>query len=593
MASVEDTCLERPDRIRPRWFSQTVVRYAAIIVVITVIPLAGIILAYDRYASSLLATLSGATLEQRMATMHGRMASFLEARMTQLDTLANYPGLARAVSRLHGSERAPGVRAVLEYEADNPDLYGVLIFSDKGVLIDAIPSQAATGIPYWGGTWEPLQQAAPRLKLARGEVVGPFLPTERQPGSFLLLKPLPTPDGATASALIALHVRLASLTELMGYDAFNGLVQAVLLTPGGAALSPVGHAVALDGQLIEGPALMEGWRVGLELRTPALAQPLTRIREALLAAALATVLLAAGLVGVLAIRADKRIGRLVDGSAALAEGRLDTRIDAGGSDELAVLARAFNQMAERQRDTLSATVEVEKMAVLGRFATGFAHEIRNPLAAIKTTVESLRMTDPEPQRRQLMSGVDEEIDRLDDHLKGFLTYARPAPPAPQPVHSGDVLDRLALLVAHQLQECNIHLAVLGETGLRLCVDPGHLQQILINLVANAIDAMPNGGRLTIRVRRAGERAVLEVSDTGVGIDPALIARMMEPFVTTRPGGSGLGLSISRQLAEINDGTLDLSSLPGVGTTATLVLPRVAAHDRLLTAPPTKGLEIAD
>jgi len=589
---VEDTHLGRPNRVRPRWFSQTVVRYAAVIVVITVIPLAGIILAYDRYASGLLATLSGATLEQRMATMHGRMASFLEARMAQLDTLANYPGLAQAASRLHGSERASSVRAVLEYEADNPDLYGVLIFSDKGVLIDAIPSQAATGIPYWGGAWEPLQHAAPRLKLARGEVVGPFLPNERQPGSFLLLKPLPTLDGTSASALIALHVRLASLTELMGYDTFNGLMRAVLLTPRGAALSSVGHPVALAGQLVEGPALMEGWRVGLELTTLALAQPLTRIREALLAAALATVLLTAGVAVVLAIRADKRIGRLVDGSAALAEGRLDTRIDAAGSDELAVLARAFNRMAERQRNTLSATVAVEKMAVLGRFATSFAHEIRNPLAAIKTTVESLRLTDPEPQRRQLMNGVDEEIDRLDDHLKGFLAYARPAPPAPQPVHSGEVLDRLALLVAHQLQEHNIHLAVLGETGLRLRVDPGHFQQILINLVANAIDAMPDGGRLTIRVRRAGEKAVIEVSDTGVGIDPALIPRMMEPFVTTRPGGSGLGLSISRQLAEINDGTLDLSSLPGAGATATLALPRVPAQNAPRGASQAPGVEVA-
>ncbi len=584
---------DQPARARPRWFSQTVVRYAAIIVVVTVIPLAGIILAYDRYASSLLATLSGATLEQRMATMHGRMASFLEARLTQLETLANYPGLAQAISRMDGANRASGVRAVLEYEADNPDLYGVLVFSSQGVLIDAIPSQAATGIPYWGGSWEPLQQSAPRLKLPRGEVVGPFLPSERQPGSFLLLKPLPALDHGTPPALIALHVRLASLTELMGHDTFNGLVQAVLLTPGGTALSAVGRAVSLDGQLIEGAALMDGWRVGLELKTPALAQPLTRIREALLAAALATVLLAAGLAVVLAIRADKRIGRLVDGSMALAEGRLDTRINANGSDELAVLARAFNQMAERQRDTLSATVEVEKMAVLGRFATSFAHEIRNPLAAIKTTVESLRLTDPEPQRRQLMSGVDDEIDRLDDHLKGFLAYARPAPPKPQPVNAGEVLDRLALLIAHQLQECNIRLAVLGETGLRVRVDPGHFQQILINLVANAIDAMPEGGRLTIRVRRRNhDHAIVEVSDTGTGIAPELIARMMEPFVTTRPGGSGLGLSISRQLAEINDGRLDLSSTPGTGTTATLVLPRITADDHIARHS-TGGLEIVE
>jgi len=559
--------------MKVRWLSHTAVRYAAIIVVATLIPLGAVILAYDRYASSLLDTLSGKTLEQRIAVMHGRLASFLEARFAQLDTLANYPNLARAFARDADPSRSMSVRAVLEYEADNPDLYGVLVFGDDESLLDAIPSQAAAGAPYWGGKWEPLRQETARIKVARGEIIGPFPPSEGQPGSFLLLRRMPDEaDGAQGSA-IALHVRLSSLTELMSPEELGGFVRPLLVTPEGAAYSAVGLPEPAPDDLIDGPELLTGWKVALAMRDTLISEPLSRIREALLAAALGVVALVAGLAVFLGARANRRIARLVAGSAALAEGKLDTRIADDGADELGVLAHAFNRMASRQRDTLSGAVQVEKMAVLGRFATSFAHEVRNPLAAVKTSVESIRMTEKDPPRRQLLGGIDEEIDRLDDILKGFLAYARPTPPRPRPLRIEDVLKRVELLVAHQLQDARISFAALGEIGLEIEADAGHLQQILMNLIVNAVDSMPSGGRLTVRVRRSDEKAIVEISDTGGGIAPERIDQMMEPFVTTRSGGSGLGLPISRQLAEMNGGSLSLSSAAGEGTTAILVLPR--------------------
>ena len=556
------------------WFSHIAVRYAAMMVAVTLLPLAIVLFAYDRYASSLLDTLSGSEAEQRLAVMQGRITSFLEARFAQLDTLANHPDLPLAFGKSTRTPAPSGVRAVLEYEADNPDLYGILVFDAQDAVIGAIPSQAAAGAPYWGGKWEPLKDGVPRSAVARNEVVGPFLPRDGMPGAIVIMRKLPaseSPDGT--SIAIALHVRLSSLTELMGRDNLGGLVQPLLLTPQGIPLTSVGSPSAAKARLARPLDVLPGWRIALADNASRLEQPLANIREVLVIAAFSVIVSVAALVALLGGRLNRRIARLVDGSAALAEGQLGTRITDEGNDELTVLAGAFNRMAARQRDTLSAAVEAEKMAVLGRFATSFAHETRNPLAAVKTTVQAFLTTEERPERRNLLQGMDEEIDRLDESLRDFLIYAKPGPASPRRVVMDDVLRRCATLVAHQLQSDRIALTTLGETGLAIHADPFHLQQIFMNLIANAIDAMPDGGRITIRVRRAGHQGIIEVSDTGEGIPPDMRDKIMEPFVTTRSEGSGLGLPISRQLAELNKGALSLASQPGHGTTVTLTLPR--------------------
>jgi two-component system sensor histidine kinase AtoS len=559
--------------MRSSWFSHIAVRYAAMIVAATLLPLAIVILAYDRYASSLLDVISGTRAEQRIAVMHGRLTSFLEARFAQLDTLANYPDLSLAFADKRG-KRPSGVRAVLEYEADNPDLYGILVLNGQDQIIDAIPSQAAAGAPYWGGHWRPLVNKPPRIDTPRGIIIGPLLAVEDQPSAFLILRQLPSVlPGPENRVAIALHVRLSSLTELLGRDEAGGVVQPVLLTPEGPAISAVGKSTEISGELLEGPELLPGWRAALSVQSSLLEQPLANIREFLLAAALLIIGTLAALVAVLGTRLNRRIARLVDGSAELAEGRLDTRIFDDGRDELTVLASAYNRMAARQRDTLGAVVKAEKMAVLGRFATSFAHEVRNPLAAVKTSVQALLASGADGAHRKLLSGMDEEIDRLDESLRDFLAYARPAPPSPRRLIVEDVLHRCETLVAHQLSAAGISLTILGETGLALHADPVHLQQILMNLIANAIDAMPEGGRITIRVRRSGSQGIIEVSDTGQGIEPKLFDTIMEPFVTSRADGVGLGLPISRQLAELNHGKLILVNEERPGTTATLTLPR--------------------
>jgi len=556
--------------MRLSWLSHITARYAIVLVLAALLPVGAVVVAYDRYASRLLNVLTGTQLERRVAIMHSRLASFFEARFAQLDTLANYPDLAFAVA----SPRASSVRAVLEYEADNPDLYGILIFRSNGAMIDAIPSQSAAGAPYWGGRWEPLREDFPRVETARGVVIGPILPADGRPGSVLLLRSLPpSASGRERDVAIALHVRLSSLTELLGEKDASELVRPLLITPRAGALSVIGRPEPVTGEVLTGAEILPGWKVALALETGQLSRPLATMREALLAAAVLVLIGTAGLVFVLGARLNRRIARLVDGSVALAEGRLDTRIHDRGRDEVAILAGAFNRMAARLRQTISATVQIERMALIGRFATSFAHEVRNPLAAIKTSVQGLIATDKDSQRRQLLVGMDEEVDRLDDALRNFLAYARPAPPTPRRVIAEDALRRLHVLLAQQLENAGIRLVTLGETRLALRVDPTHLQQILMNLIANAIDGMPKGGLITVRVRRSNLDCVIEVSDTGEGIAAEMLDKVMEPFVTTRADGTGLGLPISHQLANMNGGTLALTGAPGQGATATLVLPR--------------------
>jgi two-component system sensor histidine kinase AtoS len=263
---------------------------------------------------------------------------------------------------------------------------------------------------------------------------------------------------------------------------------------------------------------------------------------------------------------------LVDGSQAIAAGNLAWRLDIDGKDEISAVALAFNRMAEQLDKVIHSAVEAEKMAALGRFATSLAHEVRNPLSTMKTTVQALLATEPTGERRDILSGMDDEIDRLDDTLHDLLMYARPRQPQSVKVLIWDMLDRLRAMAHNLLDESKIALVTLGEPGVAVKADAGHVRQIMMNLVLNAIQAMPEGGVLTIRARRDGRSGVIEISDTGTGMTEEVLARVTEPFFTTRHDGTGLGLSISRQLTELNGGVLEFFSAVGEGATVKIRLP---------------------
>lgn len=557
------------------WHNSIAARYAAISLIAAIGPTLFVGGAYDRYSTGLVDTLTGERLDRRLTTISSHMAGFLDARTNQLETLVNYPGIGALVNPRMSRHDEAGLRAVIELEADQPDLYGILLFGADGALITAIPSQAASGPPYWGGADQRMLMAArtAHRSLEVPEIVGPFPPSEGRPASILMVRaiPGPMPQGSPLG-WIALHIRLASLTEMMGTDDPDELYQTVLLTQDGQAYSNVGLLRPEPGNPILGPPLPNGWTAAMIVDKERVAAPLQRVRKVLM---MVTILVSACLLALFIVlwrRLTPRVRALVDGSQEIAAGNLSARIDATGKDEIASVAQAFNLMTGQLQKLIHSAVEAEKMAALGRFATSLAHEVRNPLSTVKTTVQALLATEPKGEKRDILMGMDDEIDRLDDTLHDLLTYARPRPPQHDRVLVWELLERIKVMATTLLQEQSVSLVPLGETDIRVFADGGQLRQIMMNLILNALQAMESGGLLTIRVRRERNFGVIEISDTGTGMPEDVLSRVTEPFFTTRHDGTGLGLSISRQLAELNGGSLQFFSAVGQGTTVMLTLP---------------------
>lgn len=562
------------------WHNSITARYA----VISVIAAVGATLlvggAYDRYSTGLVDTLTGERLDRRLAAISSRLTVFLEVRTNTLDTLVNYPGIVALTQRPVGSAEEPGLRAVIELEADHPDLYGVLLFDTGGTLVSAIPSQAASGPPYWGEHDERIEMAPRRIGNPHAvNVLGPYPPTDGRPGSMLMVRgiPGPRPDSPPAG-WVALHVRLASLTEIMGPND-NDLIQSVLITPGGQAYSNVGVGTALPQDIVRGPAILPGWQPALVVADDRFVEPLKKVRSELVLVTCGVTISLIVLFFLLSRRLATRVSALVDGSQKISAGTLTWRIALDGRDEIAAVALAFNRMSERLQDIIRSAVEGEKMAALGRFATGLAHELRNPLSTVKTTVQALLVSETTGERRDLLSNIDDEIDRLDETLNDFLGYARPRQPQTINLAIWSLLERLAAMSNSLLHENKVTLVMLGEPDVVVVADPGHVKQIAMNLLLNAVQAMPEGGVLTIRAHRAEGMGMIEISDTGVGMPPEILSRVAEPFFTTRRDGTGLGLSISRQLTELNGGTLELSSEVGHGTSVMVRLPLAETGER--------------
>ena len=231
--------------------------------------------------------------------------------------------------------------------------------------------------------------------------------------------------------------------------------------------------------------------------------------------------------------------------------------------------------------------ERDRLAVMGEMATGIAHEIRNPLGAIKGAAQCL---DPETMpgdSRDLVRVIVEETDRLNRVLSQFLEYARPFRASPMPTDVSNVVEAtLKLLSADTVPPSISVKRQLGKGLPKVSIDPEQLKQVLINLVLNAVQAMPKGGELsfTSALNReiTGEigdamtlqrvHVVLRVHDTGEGIRPEDLQHVFLPFFTTKPHGTGLGLAICNRIIRSSGGSIEVSSQVGKGTTFTLRLP---------------------
>ena len=247
---------------------------------------------------------------------------------------------------------------------------------------------------------------------------------------------------------------------------------------------------------------------------------------------------------------------------------------------------AIKQMEERVR-------QADRLATVGRLSANMAHEIRNPLASISGAVEALAKELPSDDgRNRLVEIVLRESARLNGLVSDFLEYARPAPMVPFGVDMAQLLDEVLILIEHRSLPSD--LKIIREYGLTLTahVDPQHMRQAIWNLCLNAVQAMPeSGGEIRVggcRLPDDADRLQVWIADTGQGIDDADLPHIFEPFYSTKPGGSGLGLALVYRVVQDHSGQIEVKSRPGEGTTFTLTLPAAPEMSRPAPEPtPTR------
>jgi len=285
----------------------------------------------------------------------------------------------------------------------------------------------------------------------------------------------------------------------------------------------------------------------------------------------------------LAARFTRPIRRLDTGIRRLTDGDLEVQVAETGGDEIGRLGRAFNEMTRRLRASRERERELtrrERLAALGRLAAGVAHDVRNPLHSIGLTVENLQETArPEegPRRGEFDRStaiIREEIRRLDRLVENFLRFARSDRRARVEVDLGALLRDTADLVEKEAVRRGVAVRVdTGEGVPMIQGDPESIRSSILNLVLNAFEAMPNGGALSLSVRRDGDEALVEVSDTGRGIPLEDQDKVFDFAYTTREDGHGLGLAMVHQVVvEDHGGRVSLASRPEEGTHVRLVFP---------------------
>jgi signal transduction histidine kinase len=269
--------------------------------------------------------------------------------------------------------------------------------------------------------------------------------------------------------------------------------------------------------------------------------------------------------------------RLRDAAKRVAAGDYASRIDDRGPSEVAELAREFNSMARAIEERERELVRSERLAAIGKLSAMITHEIRNPLSAIGLNAELLddELRD-NAEGRALCHAIHKEVDRLTAITEEYLSFGKLPKPKILSEHVNGLVDALASFVREDLAQKQVELAVeLADNDPIALVDSAQLRQCLVNLVRNATEAVSSkgGGKVTMRTRRAGDRVVIEVEDTGVGIAPEVLPRLFDTFFSTKEGGSGLGLALTQQIVKDHGGDLSVDSTVGKGTTFTVSIPR--------------------
>jgi two-component system NtrC family sensor kinase len=271
----------------------------------------------------------------------------------------------------------------------------------------------------------------------------------------------------------------------------------------------------------------------------------------------------------------RRDGEVVEGTLSAAS------IYDGNNNEIATVGsfvdlRERLEMERALRRTQEQLLQSEKLAAMGRLTSQIAHELNNPLYGIMNTLELLKTeVSPQSKRRKILEMALSETKRLSDLLRKMLSFSKPDQDKRQPVDINTVIDEILLLHEKQLKENDIHITSAFADGLGLVnASKDQLRQVFLNMVANARDAMTNGGTLTVSTRGDAENVIVEIKDTGTGIKAEHLDKIFDSFFTTKDAvkGVGLGLSVCYGFIKDHGGDIVVKSQEGAGTTFVITLP---------------------
>jgi signal transduction histidine kinase len=302
------------------------------------------------------------------------------------------------------------------------------------------------------------------------------------------------------------------------------------------------------------------------------AAAISAVSRTIVLTALVSVITLIGVSQLVALRVTRPIDDLVRFSQDIAGGT--SRRAREGDDDVGRLGRAFNQMLDRLDESKALKVRNEKLALAGLFAARVAHDIRNPLASIKINSQMLEAAvKGDPKNAALVNATLHDISQVEYVIRDLIELARPSELRLVPADLNAVIRAAIRQLDSRLTHRRVVTSLILPDRLpQALLDPERFAQVLTNVFINAIDAMPNGGTLTVSTRSDGAEIVVEVDDDGVGIDPGMVTRVFDPFVSTKPEGVGLGLVNARAVVAGHGGEIALTPRQPRGTRAKITLP---------------------
>ena len=276
-------------------------------------------------------------------------------------------------------------------------------------------------------------------------------------------------------------------------------------------------------------------------------------------------------------RLTRPLRALSEGVRAVTAGDYNQRVAVSGNDELAELSSTFNHMTVRlgQLHHLEAQLRRrDRLHALGEVAMGLAHEIRNPLGIIKTATQLLhRRADLGDNDKRHLEYVVSEVTRINDLITEFLDFAKPSAPVRCVQPARPLVEDILGFCKPELESHRVEARIDDQApDATLYADARQLKQACLNLIINAIDAMPDGGHLTVGIAQEDDYTVISITDTGEGIAPDMMERIFTPFVTTKASGTGLGLAKVFSIMDSHDGRIECVSDKGAGATFNLYIP---------------------